>query len=917
VVGLLVLAGWLLDIPSLKSLLPGLATMKPNTALTFVLAGGSLWLSSSWGEDRRVEVLAKACATLTALIGLLTLNEYVFGRNLGIDQLLFRDALTPENAHPGRMSLVSALNFSLLGLALLLPARRTYRRFAEVFSITVLLISMLAFLGYAYGVSSLYRFSPYSTIAIHTALAFTILSLGILFAHTDQGMMRIFSSDGLGGWIARRLTPAALVVPFVLGWLFLTGQRLGLYDSTLRLVLSSISTVIIFAILILWNAGLLQRADEVRQQAQTQLSRSEERKATILETSLDGIITIDHKGRVLEFNPAAQKIFGYAEAEALGKEMGQLIIPPSLREQHRSGLAKYLAIGEGSVLGKRIEMTGMRADGTEFPVELSITRDPSGELPIFTGFVRDITQRKRAEQILRESEERFRLVVQAAPSAMVAADRDGKISLANVRAQELFGYREEELLGRPVEMLVPERFRSGHGGHRQSFLEKPVSRPMGAGRDLFGLHKDGHEFPIEIGLTPYESPQGPFTLTVIVDITERKQAREKIAYQAYLLENINDAIIGADQNSVLTFWNRAAERTFGWKAEEVLGHPGPEILRSEPLNTDQQTVLKTLAEQDRWNGESILFRRDGTQVVMEASTIALRDARGLLTGYVSVFRDITERKKAEEEVRRFNEELEERVAKRTVELEAANKELEAFSYSVSHDLRTPLRGVDGYSRALLQDYGELLPPEGHDFLEHIRSSAQRMSAIIDDLLNLARVTRVPIKSVPVDLSQLAQGIAAELQRSQPERRVKFMITPNVRTRGDSGLLQDVLENLLNNAWKFTANREQAEIEFGSKLENGEVLFFVRDNGAGFDMAYAGKLFGAFQRLHAMTEFSGTGIGLATVQRIISRHGGRIWAEGAVDQGATFYFTFPALDRTRPVAVPKKQESLVERVKEII
>jgi len=1049
-IGFLVLVGWLFDVPAFKSILPGLSTMKANTALAFMLAGSSLWLASTRGENERIDLLADACAALTSVIGLLTLSEYMFGRNLGIDQFLFKDTLTPESAHPGRMSLVTALNFSLLGPALLLMTRTHYRRLIEVFSITALLISMLALLGYAYGVSSLYQFFPYSSIAIHTTLAFSILCIGILFAHPEQGLMRVFSGDNLAGLMARRLTPAALVIPFLLGWLFLTGQRMGHYDSTLRLVLSSISTVIIFAILILWNASLLERADLVRQQTQTQLSQSEERKATILDTSLDAIITIDHMGQVLEFNPAAQKIFGYAEAEVLGKEMSQLIIPPSLREQHRTGLANYLVTGEGPVLGKRIEMNGMRADGTEFPVELTITLNAGSELPVFTGFVRDITQRRRAEKTLRESEERFRLIVEAAPSAIIAVDADGKINLINTRAQELFGYRQEELLERPVELLIPERFRNRHLRYRQNFLTQPTSRSMGAGRDLFCLHKDGHEVPVEIGLTPYETSEGPFTLALIVDITERKLAEERFQLA---VESAPNAIILADQNGSILMVNSQTEKFFGYRRRELVGlnvdslvperlhskHGGyragfiadPQVrsmgigrdlraLRKDgsefpveigltPIETPddlivmativditerkqaeaeiiklnaelEQRVVERTAALSQANGllqmmldhmpDQIYFKDaqsrfirnsrsqakalglsdpaeavgksdfdffphaqlsyekeqeiirsgkplvdeeerivwpDGRETWVSTTKIPLPDQSGQIIGTFGISRDITERKRAEVALQ-----------KAKLELEAANKELEAFSYSVSHDLRSPLRTIDGFSQALLQDYADQLPAEGQNYLTRVRAAAQRMGQLIDDLLNLSKVTRAPMKLVPVDLSGLAQGIVAELQRTQPERQVNFSLTPNLKARGDPGLLQAVLENLLNNAWKFTSKREQAEIEFGSKSEKDETVYFIRDNGAGFDMTYAGKLFGAFQRLHAMTEYSGTGIGLATVQRIINRHGGRIWAEGAVDQGATFFFTLPALERAKPEAVPpQEKDSLARRAKAII
>jgi two-component system sensor histidine kinase/response regulator len=223
-------------------------------------------------------------------------------------------------------------------------------------------------------------------------------------------------------------------------------------------------------------------------------------------------------------------------------------------------------------------------------------------------------------------------------------------------------------------------------------------------------------------------------------------------------------------------------------------------------------------------------------------------------------------------------------------LEAANKELESFSYSVSHDLRAPLRSIDGFSQALLEDYADKLDEEGKDHLQRVRASTQRMAELIDDMLNLSRMTRSEMRLEAVNLSTVAKTVAAELQRSQPERRVEFVIAEGVVANGDSGLLRVVLENLIGNAWKFTGKHLEAKIEFGLAVQNGNSAYFVRDNGSGFDMAYAGKLFGAFQRLHDAREFPGTGVGLATVQRVIHRHGGQVWAESEVEKGATFYFT---------------------------
>jgi light-regulated signal transduction histidine kinase (bacteriophytochrome) len=266
------------------------------------------------------------------------------------------------------------------------------------------------------------------------------------------------------------------------------------------------------------------------------------------------------------------------------------------------------------------------------------------------------------------------------------------------------------------------------------------------------------------------------------------------------------------------------------------------------------------------------------------------DSQGQVVKVIGVANDVTERKQAEDEVRKLNLALEQRVLERTSQLETANKELEAFSYSVSHDLRAPLRGIDGWSQALLEDYADKLDEQGRQYINRARSETQRMGHLIDDMLQLSRLTRAEMLKEQVDLSALAQAIIERLKQDEPDRQVDFNIQAGLKAEGDSHLLEAVLANLLGNAFKFTGKTPSARIEFGQTESNGQPVFFIRDNGAGFDMAYSQKLFGAFQRMHKSSEFPGTGIGLATVQRVIHRHGGRVWAEAEVGKGAVFYFT---------------------------
>jgi PAS domain S-box-containing protein len=330
----------------------------------------------------------------------------------------------------------------------------------------------------------------------------------------------------------------------------------------------------------------------------------------------------------------------------------------------------------------------------------------------------------------------------------------------------------------------------------------------------------------------------------------------------------------------------------GYKTNEIIGKKyfydsfAPDI-KAEMT----KAALGVFAEKGVFtNLENANIHKDGHVVILSTSGSPLLDAKGNLMGYRGADTDITQRKQGEEEIKRINAELEQRVHERTFQLETINKELESFSYSVSHDLRSPLRSIDGFSNLLLKNYSNLLDDQGKDYFQRVMKASRRMGLLIDDLMKLSRFTRIEMKRGITNLSSIAESIVEEFKSADPERQINIFIQPGMIANVDSDLIQNALQNLFDNAWKYSKNKADAKIEFGAMEKDGNTVYYVRDNGAGFDMKYVDKLFSAFQRLHSDDEFEGTGIGLATVNRIIHRHGGTIWAEGAVNSGATFYFT---------------------------
>jgi PAS domain S-box-containing protein len=629
-------------------------------------------------------------------------------------------------------------------------------------------------------------------------------------------------------------------------------------------------------------------------------------------------IATDAKGVIQIFNVGAERMLGYTAAEVMNK-----ITPADISDpQEVIARAKSLSVELGTPITPGFEalvfkasrgiedvyeLTYIRKDGSRFPAVVSVTalRDAQDAIIGYLLIGTDNTARKRAEEALLKAGALQSAIFNSANFSSIATDAKGVIQIFNVGAERMLGYTAAEVMNKitPADISDPHEVIA-----RAKALSAELDTPIAPGfealvfkasrgiEDIYELtyiRKDGSRFPAVVSVTALRDAQNAIIgyLLIGTDNTARKQVeeerkkldqrlRDQQFYTRSLIESNIDAIMTTDPLGIITDVNKQMEALTGCTRDELIGAPFKNYF-TDPDRAETSIKL-VLSEKKVTNYELTARARDGKETVVSYNATTFYDRDRRLQGVFAAARDVTERNAYEQ-----------RVAESTVQLQAANQELETFSYSVSHDLRAPLRHILGFVDLLKKDAGPALSETSLRHLTTISEAAKQMGDLIDDLLAFSRVGRAELQKTDINLNNLVRETLGDFQAETNERHIAWEIHPLPRVRADRALLRMVLVNLMSNAVKFTGARAEAKIEVGCAPNgNGETVIFIRDNGAGFDPKYTGKLFGVFQRLHSHEEFEGTGIGLANVQRIISRHGGRVWAEGVVDGGATFTFSIP-------------------------
>ena len=929
-VGGMVLVGWALDIAALKSMLPGLVTVKANAALAFVLTGIALFSSRppspsalspqpsalSPQPSAFVARFAQLCALLAGVIGLLTLSEYAFGWNPGFDQWLFPEpAGAVATSHPGRMAPDTAVCFVLLaaGLGIVRRSRKTMGTFVA----SAILGSLVTTLALA---SILSYFSPalrtqgwwgLTMMPAPTATLFAALGAALALIAWQESMSEPASPAKLVEGAGPRAGFAFLLVFFLLAaGIIATGTFYYRnyerhYRAEVEQQLSAIAELKVSQ-LVQWRKErledgsvffqnsafsalmrrFLEKPEDADAQRQLQLWIAKYQQ----HHDYDRVRLLDARGVTRLSSPAGVPAISTSVARDVSDVLRsrQMMFQDFYRDDYdkKIYLGILVPILDEQDASRPLGVLALRVDPESY-LYPSIKRWPT---PSLTG--ETLLVRRDGNDVLFLHELRFQrntaltlrvpLDRTTMPAVQAALGREGVMEgidyrgVPAVAALRTIPDSPWALVARmdAAEVQVPLR------GQLWQVVVLIGVLLLGAGACVGLVWR-------QQGVRFYRK-----------EAAAVETIRETKDYLENLIDHANAPIIVWDTQFKITRFNHAFETLTGRPAGDVIGK-SLEILFPPSLVESLMALIQRPLEGEHWETVEIpIFHLDGSVRTVLWNSAAIFAADGKIpVAAIAQGQDITARKEAEEALHTLNAGLEQRVQDRTAQLEAANKELEAFSYSVSHDLRAPLRAIDGFGRILLEDYEGRLDPEGRRVLGVISSETRRMGQLIDDLLGFSRLGRQKLEPSEIDMAAMAQSVFEEQATQAPKRVLQLEVKSLPPAHGDHAMIRVVLGNLISNAIKFTAPRNPAVIEIGSRQQDGQAVYYVKDNGVGFDMTYAHKLFGVFQRLHSAEEFEGTGVGLALIQRVIHRHGGRVWAEGRVNDGAIFSFSLPDMKGT--------------------
>ncbi len=636
-----------------------------------------------------------------------------------------------------------------------------------------------------------------------------------------------------------------------------------------------------------YNNLLLKAQIDERIKAGEALRESELKFRELVENSPDAV-AIYSEGKIILVNKECLPLLAAKSAEELiGKPVMQFVHPdyrPLVMER-----MKYVA-NQGNVLPLTREKF-IRLDGSEVDVEVKAVPIRLENKPAVQLIVRDITAHKKAEETINMLAHAIRSISEC----VSITDMTDKIIFVNNAFLKTYQYDEYELLGNSINMVRSEN-------NITALLKEilPATKHGGWHGELMNRRKDGSEFPVFVSTTVvHDENNNPLALIgVTTDITERKQVeetlRESEARFRNLLQDVQSVSVqGYGTNGITQYWNQASEHLYGYTAEEAVGRKLTDLIIPPEMREYVEQAIQEMASTGHAipASELSLMRKDGSRVSVFSHHVIVQ-LPGKMQELFCIDVDLTERKLAEQEILQLNKDLDHRVRQRTAELEAANKELESFSYSVSHDLKTPLRHINGFTGLFLENNAAVLSEEELEYVQKIRGAATEMEQLIDAILSFSRLNQAELRKTRIHSTEMVQQVIKFFEPDLHNRKITFHLESLPEVEGDEALIRQVWTNLISNAIKYTGKKSEAMVEIGSIPEDQGTTFFVKDNGAGFNMAYAKKLFGVFQRLHKSRDFEGIGIGLANVNRIVSRHGGSCRATGQPEQGATFFFSIP-------------------------